>query len=72
VLGLDPAAGKVELEHEAIPSMQWPPMTMGFVVQDKGQMTALKKGDAVDFETSATPDKDGNYVIRDIRPRGRK
>jgi Cu/Ag efflux protein CusF len=41
-------------------------MTMGFVVEDKAQLARLKKGDRVEFELRAKPDKDGKYVISKI------
>ena len=66
VLEVDPARGRVELDHEPIPSMQWPRMTMGFMVEDKAQLAKLKKGDAVQFELRAKPDADGHYVISRI------
>jgi membrane fusion protein, copper/silver efflux system len=66
VLAVDPARGRVELDHEPIASMQWPRMTMGFVVEDRTQLARLKKGDAVEFELRAKPDADGNYVISRI------
>jgi membrane fusion protein, copper/silver efflux system len=66
---LDAAKGRVELDHEPIPSMQWPKMKMGFLVEDKSQLGALEKGDVVEFELRAKPDQDGNYLISKI---GRK
>jgi Cu(I)/Ag(I) efflux system membrane fusion protein len=66
VVSLDAAGGQVELDHEAIASLQWPRMTMGFVVEDKAQLARLKKGDRVEFELRAKPDKDGHYVISKI------
>ena len=69
VFELDAAKGRVELDHEPIPSMQWPKMKMGFLVEDKSQLGALKKGDVVEFELRAKPDQDGNYLISKI---GRK
>jgi membrane fusion protein, copper/silver efflux system len=66
VIGVDLSSGHVELDHEPIASMQWPRMTMGFTVEDKAQLVMLKKGDVVEFELRAVPDKDGNYVIAKI------
>jgi Cu(I)/Ag(I) efflux system membrane fusion protein len=66
---LDAAKGRVELDHEPIPSMQWPKMKMGFLVEDKSQLAALKKGDAVEFELRPKPDQDGNYMISKIGPK---
>ena len=66
---LDAANGRVQLEHAPIPALQWPAMTMEFVVADKTQLARLKKGAAVEFEMRAKPDADGNYVITRIAPR---
>jgi membrane fusion protein, copper/silver efflux system len=71
VVGIDPAKGRVELDHGPIPSMKWPPMTMGFAVADKAQLAGLKKGDVVEFEVRGEPDKSGDYVIETIRPSAR-
>ena len=49
-----------------MPSLQWPSMTMGFAVRDKGQLEALEPGDRVEFELQPKPDADGNYVIERI------
>lgn len=67
VTQVDPKEGRIELDHEAIPAMQWPKMKMGFMVQDRQQLSGLKPGDAVQFELRAQPDADGNYVIESIR-----
>jgi Cu(I)/Ag(I) efflux system membrane fusion protein len=67
VRGIDAQQGKVELDHEAMPSMQWPAMTMGFLVEDANQLAGLRPGDRVEFELRAEPDKEGNYVISSIR-----
>jgi membrane fusion protein, copper/silver efflux system len=69
VVSVDAAGGHVELEHEAIASLQWPGMTMGFAVEDRKQLAKLKKGDAVEFELRGKPDKDGHYVISRIGAR---
>lgn len=66
---VDAGKGRVELEHEAIPSLRWPEMQMEFLVEDKKQLARLKKGDAVEFELRGKPDPDGNYVISRIGPK---
>ena len=66
---VDAAKGRVELDHEPIPSLQWPRMKMGFLVEDRSQLAGLKKGAAVEFELRAKPDQDGNYVISRIGPK---
>ena len=69
---VDAAAGRVELEHEPIPAMQWPAMTMGFITEDKAQLSGLKKGDMVEFEVKSKPDQDGNYLLPKIAKAGGK
>jgi Cu(I)/Ag(I) efflux system membrane fusion protein len=66
VLEVDAKAGRVELDHEPMPSLQWPAMTMGFAVRDPQQLQSLKPGDRVEFDLQAKPDADGNYVIEKI------
>jgi Cu(I)/Ag(I) efflux system membrane fusion protein len=66
VLEVDPAQGRVELDHEPIATLQWPRMTMGFPVEDQAQLARLKKGDTVEFELRAQPQPDGSYVISRI------
>jgi Cu(I)/Ag(I) efflux system membrane fusion protein len=72
VRDIDAKEGRVELEHEPIPAMQWPAMSMGFVVEDKAQLSSLKKGDVVEFEVRPKPDKDGNYLVPKIAKAGGK
>jgi Cu(I)/Ag(I) efflux system membrane fusion protein len=67
VTDLHIAKGRIELDHEAIPSLKWPGMTMEFLVEDKSALRTLKRGDAVEFEVRAEPTKDGDYVIEKIR-----
>jgi Cu(I)/Ag(I) efflux system membrane fusion protein len=67
---IDAQAGRVELEHEPIPAMQWPAMSMGFMVEDKAQLSTLKKGDVVEFEVRPKPDEDGNYHLPKIGKAG--
>jgi Cu(I)/Ag(I) efflux system membrane fusion protein len=68
---LDAATGRIELEHEPMPAMQWPAMTMGFIAEDKSQLAGLKKGDTVEFEVRPKPDKDGNYLVPRIAKAGK-
>lgn len=41
---------KVTIQHEPVASMNWPSMSMAFVVKDKAVMEKLKKDQKVDFE----------------------
>ena len=72
VTEVDAKAGRVELDHSPMPSIQWPAMKMGFTVADRKQLEGLKPGDAVEFEMRGEPDKDGNYVIQSIGAGARK
>ena len=68
VTDLDPAEGRVELEHEAIASLKWPAMTMEFAVEDKSALAHLKRGEEVEFELRGEPDKEGDYHLTRIGP----
>ena len=72
VTAVDVAKGRVELDHEPMPSLKWPGMTMEFLVSDKAGLAKLKKGDAIDFEMRGEPGADGDYRIEKITPRGGK
>ena len=61
--------GHIEIEHEPIPALKWPAMTMEFVVTDKPSLRALKRGDFVEFEVRAKPTPDNEYVIERIERR---
>ena len=57
---------------DPIASLQWPKMKMGFLVERKAELQALKKGDAVQFELQGKPNDAGDYVIRRIAPERKK
>ncbi|WP_114968889.1 copper-binding protein [Rhodoferax ferrireducens] len=61
---VDPKAGVVTLAHEAVNSMNWPPMTMGFKVKDKALLAKLKEGQKVAFEFVQEGD---DYVVTQIK-----
>ncbi|HRH80574.1 MAG TPA: efflux RND transporter periplasmic adaptor subunit [Thiobacillaceae bacterium] len=42
--------GELEMEHDPIPSLKWPAMTMAFTVKDKAILKGLKPGQAVEFD----------------------
>ena len=67
VLSVDPPSGYVELDHDPIPSLQWPRMQMGFQAEDKRQLWSIKAGDRVEFELNPLPNKDGEFVLHAIR-----
>ncbi len=65
VMEVDIKSGKVTLEHEPIPELGWPAMTMGFSVKDTKSLMQLKVGDTVKFELKSNP-KTEQYDIEHI------
>jgi len=64
VLGIDKEKGIVTISHGAVPALNMPPMTMGFPVKDKRQLSNLQPMQKVEFQLAY----DGNdYLITDIR-----
>lgn len=66
ILSVDAANGLVTIQHEAIPQLGWPAMTMTFKVQQAGMLRGLKRGARVQFAVAMQPEG-GRYVIRSIR-----
>jgi Cu(I)/Ag(I) efflux system protein CusF len=53
VQSLDAAAHTVTIAHDAVPALDWPEMTMTFAAPGV-DLSAIKAGDAVRFELTAT------------------
>lgn len=53
VTAVDPASGKITLEHGAIPAVEWPAMTMGFAAKPE-LIKDIAVGDKVDFDLKVT------------------
>jgi len=51
---------KVSIAHQAIPALNWPPMTMSFQLPSSPSLTALPAGTAVDFSFLPV---DGGYQL---------
>lgn len=51
VKAVDPVNSKVTLAHGPIESLQWPAMTMGFVVDNKALFEKLVVGEKIDVES---------------------
>ena len=64
VNSVDAKAGKINLTHEPIASLDWPGMTMDFEVQDKSMLAKLKVGQKVTFTLIEI--RKGKYVISGI------
>lgn len=64
VNSVDAKAGKINITHEPIASLNWPRMTMDFEVQDKNLLAKLKAGQKVTFKLIET--RKDKYVISEI------
>jgi Cu(I)/Ag(I) efflux system membrane fusion protein len=63
---IDEKAGVLTLNHEAIASLKWPPMTMEFKVADPALLAGLKPGAKLGFEIVER--QPGEWVITRITP----
>lgn len=61
---VDRKAGVVTLAHEAVNSLGWPPMTMGFMVKDKKLFDKLIVDKKVSFEFAKDPK---GYVVTAVK-----
>jgi Cu/Ag efflux protein CusF len=68
VNSVDPAQHKVNLSHQPIPEIGWPPMTMEFPVAPSVDLNAIKPGTRVNFTIEKQPS--GTYEIKAITPAG--
>jgi Cu(I)/Ag(I) efflux system protein CusF len=66
VKAIDPKGGTITLQHGAIPSVGWPPMTMKFKSTYPRMLRGLKVGQTVNFSVSTPPI---GPEVNDIRPR---
>jgi Cu/Ag efflux protein CusF len=61
---VDSVTGKVILDHQAVKSLNWPAMTMGFMVNDKKLLSKLSVGKTVNVEFR----KEGaDYVVLAVK-----
>ena len=49
VVKIDESAGKITLDHQKIPNLDMPPMTMVFHTSDPALLKTVKAGDSVKF-----------------------
>lgn len=61
---VDTANGKVTLDHEAVKSLNWPAMTMGFAVKDKLLLDKLMVGKKVHVEFKQ---QGSDYVVTAVK-----
>lgn len=50
VTAIDAAAGTISLDHQAIPAISWPAMSMQFRAEDPAILAGIAVGDHVTFE----------------------
>ena len=53
VTAIDKAAGKITLDHQSIPEVGWPAMTMAFSAEPE-VLETVEVGDRVGFDVSIT------------------
>jgi Cu(I)/Ag(I) efflux system protein CusF len=66
VTKVDPAKKTVNLNHEPIPAIGWPAMSMGFQVTPTVDLSKVQPGQAVDF--GLEKGSGGNYTVTSITP----
>jgi Cu/Ag efflux protein CusF len=67
---VDPAKQVVNLSHGPIPAINWPAMTMDFVVAPDVNLSALKPGQEVEFTLAPKAGAKGEYTVTGVKPKG--
>ena len=67
VKSVDATKGKLVIDHEPIPALNWPRMVMDFQLADKAMVEKVKPGEKVHF-TLAPGEKKGSYTVTAIEP----
>ena len=65
IVAADSASGALTMEHDPIPALKWPAMTMDFTVKDPAVLQGIKKGQAVAFDMVK---EGGDFLVTAIRP----
>lgn len=63
---VDAAAGKFNMTHGPITSLNWPAMTMDFKVKDKAILKDIKPGQKV--EITIVQESRGDFYVTQIKP----
>ncbi|MDD5365079.1 MAG: efflux RND transporter periplasmic adaptor subunit [Gallionellaceae bacterium] len=66
IVAADAGSGALTMQHDPIPALKWPAMTMDFEVRDKAILKGLKKGEAVEFDMVK---ESGDFTVTAIRPK---
>lgn len=67
VKSVDATKGKLVIDHDPIPALNWPRMVMDFQLADKAMAEKVKVGEKVDF-TLVPGEKKGGYTVTAIEP----
>ena len=67
VKSVDATKGKLVIDHEPIPALNWPRMVMDFQLADKAMTEKVKVGEKINF-TLAPGEKKGGYTVTAIEP----
>jgi Cu(I)/Ag(I) efflux system protein CusF len=62
VRAVNPKSGSITIDHEAIPSLGWPAMTMGFKVADPALLRGIQPGAKVRFQLT-------DHTVTGLSPR---
>ena len=68
VTAVNAAQHRIGMQHEPIPAIGWPAMSMEFAVAPSVNLQAIQPGSRVNF--SIEKGSDGMYVIQSIQPAG--
>jgi Cu(I)/Ag(I) efflux system membrane fusion protein len=66
VIEVEVAKASVVIEHEAVPALKWPAMTMPFAVPDRTLLRSLRPGQRIEFGFNRLGD--GEYALSDVKP----
>lgn len=66
VKAIDPEAGTIRLQHERVPELDWPEMTMDFGLAEDVDLEGVEPGQAVRFRMTVTDD--GDYRVVELEP----
>jgi Cu/Ag efflux protein CusF len=67
VKSVDATKGKLVIDHDPIPALNWPRMVMDFQLADKAMAEKVKVGEKINF-TLAPGEKKGGYIVTAIEP----
>jgi Cu(I)/Ag(I) efflux system membrane fusion protein len=66
VISVEVANASVVIEHDAVPALKWPAMTMPFAVPDRTLLRSLRPGQSIEF--GFTERGAGDYALTDVKP----